>query len=134
MDFEFLSGILLLQNIWMGAVVFTKVKVIQTLLVLGPLQSLPLWCTGWNRISDFFCVLSKLSNRPAKFQGSPLGHWARFYVLNFECTTWSLELEWTLFNICLPFPPFGSFGSAYTVVPRIASKANVLNAKKEKES
>ena len=41
--------------------------------VLGPLQSLPLLCTGWNWILDFFCVLSKLSNRPAEFQGSPFG-------------------------------------------------------------
>ena len=38
------------------------------------------------------------------------------------------------FNICLPFPSLGSFGSAYTVVPTIASKANVLNAKKEKKN
>ena len=83
----------------------------------------------------FFCVFHQ--NYQIGQQSSRIPFW----VTGQGCMCLTLNaqpevqiLNGLYFNICLPFPSFDSFGSAYTVVPRIASKANVLNAKKEKES
>ena len=115
-------------------------------LVLGLLQkpilpfifrsSVPLLCTALVEIGYqiFLCFIKiiKQASRVSKIPFWVTGQGCMCLILNAQPEV--QILNGLYFNIYLPFPSLWSFGSAYTVVPRIASKANVLNAKKEKES